>query len=107
MTHCGMCLEDPQSCRTKQRQAKCSLSFMEPNALLLSSLSYTVWRMRRGVAFIAGSNEMVPFCQPGGAPWLVPVIQWFSEFEMQIWQITAMAHSKLCPPTFNGAPVLP
>lgn len=59
------------------------------------------------MAFIAGSNEMVPFCQPGGAPWLAPVTQRFSEFQMQIWQLIAIAHSNLCPPTFNGAPVLP
>ena len=98
MTHCGMCLED---------LSLAGINRDKPNALLLSSLSSTVWRVRWGVAFIAGSNEMVPFCQPGGAPWLAPVTQRFSEFQMQIWQLTAIAHSNLCPPTFNGAPVLP
>lgn len=68
----------------------------KPNALLLSwSQSpppppYIAWGMKWGVGFMAGSNEMVPLCKPGGAPWLAPAIQWFSEFAVWTWWVTAM-----------------
>lgn len=68
---------------------------------------YIAWGMKWGVGFIAGSNEMVPLCKPAGAPWLAPAIQWFSEFAVWTWWVTAMADSSICPQTFNGTPVLP